>query len=138
MPPERAFQSHILEGAVEAVAPKRKWRKLLGSIDTRLMEENMLDIRKYLFRLKDDDKEVFRAGISYLSTIGALLRWLPLDHHWRTDVTSFVGREELRVAPTPLSGEEVFHQLDGTEFLADNDQDQEMNEFVLQSTDLDQ
>ncbi|KAJ9546594.1 hypothetical protein OSB04_019137 [Centaurea solstitialis] len=47
-------------------------------------------------------------------------RWLPLDHHWRTDVRSFVGREELRVAPTPVSGEDVLHQLDSTKFLADN------------------
>ncbi|KAJ9536598.1 hypothetical protein OSB04_un000247, partial [Centaurea solstitialis] len=29
--------------------------------------------RKYLFRLKDDDEEVFGAGIPYLSTIVALL-----------------------------------------------------------------
>ncbi|KAJ9566699.1 hypothetical protein OSB04_002665 [Centaurea solstitialis] len=37
------------------------------------MISQSVKIRKYLFRLKDDDKEVFGAGSSYLSTIGALL-----------------------------------------------------------------
>ncbi|KAJ9535518.1 hypothetical protein OSB04_un001351 [Centaurea solstitialis] len=101
-------------GVVKAVAPKRKWGKLLGSIYTHLMEEkskaqpifiiNLYEIIsdhklytldeirettsylksefeikdtgktwKYLFRLKDDDEEVFGVGILYLSTIGALL-----------------------------------------------------------------
>ncbi|XP_052619588.1 uncharacterized protein LOC111897976 [Lactuca sativa] len=46
-------------------------------------------------------------------------RWLPTNHHWRRDTKSFVGREELRVAPKPSSGEEVLQQLDGTEFLAE-------------------
>ncbi|KAK9073298.1 hypothetical protein SSX86_007622 [Deinandra increscens subsp. villosa] len=52
-------------------------------------------------------------------------RWLPTDHSWRSDKRSFVGQEpygmELRNAPIPASGDEVLQQLDGIEFLRDND-----------------
>jgi len=48
-------------------------------------------------------------------------RWLPSDHHWRSDIRSFVGGNELRIAPIPSSGQEVLQQLNGVVFLADND-----------------
>ncbi|KAJ0592692.1 hypothetical protein HanHA300_Chr03g0088101 [Helianthus annuus] len=48
-------------------------------------------------------------------------RWLPSDHSWRSDIRSFVGRHEFRVAPIPLSGEEVLQQVGDIEFLVDND-----------------
>ncbi|GKE37027.1 uncharacterized protein Tco_1460432 [Tanacetum coccineum] len=47
-------------------------------------------------------------------------RWLPTDHRWRSDVRSFVGREEIRAAPIPPTGEEVLRQLEGVDFLIDN------------------
>ncbi|KAK1414097.1 hypothetical protein QVD17_29837 [Tagetes erecta] len=37
------------------------------------------------------------------------------------DIRSFVGGNELRIAPIPSAGHEVLQQLDGVEFLADND-----------------
>ncbi|KAL4560827.1 hypothetical protein LXL04_032982 [Taraxacum kok-saghyz] len=44
-------------------------------------------------------------------------RWLLVDHHWRKDTRSFVGKEELRDAPIPVSGEEVLQKLHDHEFL---------------------
>ncbi|KAL4575590.1 hypothetical protein LXL04_022438 [Taraxacum kok-saghyz] len=49
------------------------------------------------------------------------LRWLPSDHCWRKDTRSFDGKEELRAATKPSSGEEVLQELDGTEFLQELD-----------------
>jgi hypothetical protein len=52
-------------------------------------------------------------------------RWLPTEHNWRSDSRSFVGQQpdgmEFRNAPIPPSGDEVLQQLDGMEFLVDND-----------------
>ncbi|XP_076914543.1 uncharacterized protein LOC143573590 [Bidens hawaiensis] len=48
-------------------------------------------------------------------------RWLPSDHRWRSDIRSFDGRDEFRIAPISPSGDEVLQQLDGMEFLVDND-----------------
>lgn len=47
-------------------------------------------------------------------------RWLPVDHRWRLDTRSFLGRHELRVAPVPSSGKEILQKLENTEFLVDN------------------
>nr|XP_033512423.1 uncharacterized protein LOC104097825 [Nicotiana tomentosiformis] len=38
-------------------------------------------------------------------------RFLPLDHPFRRDKKSFDGKEEHRLTPAPLSGEEVFEEL---------------------------
>ncbi|KAL4560130.1 hypothetical protein LXL04_032279 [Taraxacum kok-saghyz] len=48
-------------------------------------------------------------------------RWLPSDHRCRKDTRSFDGKEELRAAPKPSSGEEVLQELDDTEFLQELD-----------------
>nr|XP_009799974.1 PREDICTED: uncharacterized protein LOC104245959 [Nicotiana sylvestris] len=38
-------------------------------------------------------------------------KFLPVDHPFRRDKKSFDGKEEHRLAPTPLTGEEVFEEL---------------------------
>lgn len=39
-------------------------------------------------------------------------RFLPLYHKWRYDGRTFDGKQELRPAPRPLSGDEVLQQID--------------------------
>ncbi|KAL4579441.1 hypothetical protein LXL04_015589 [Taraxacum kok-saghyz] len=56
------------------------------------------------------------ASLSGWSTKGALACPLPSDHRWRKDTRSFDGKEELRAAPKPSSGEEVLQELDGDFF----------------------
>ncbi|XP_071741432.1 uncharacterized protein [Rutidosis leptorrhynchoides] len=46
-------------------------------------------------------------------------RWLSTDHPWRRDTRSFMGGQELRVAPICPSGEQVLQQLDDKGFLVD-------------------
>ncbi|XP_076927018.1 uncharacterized protein LOC143590413 [Bidens hawaiensis] len=48
-------------------------------------------------------------------------RCLPSDHSWRSDVRSFVGESESRIAHVPPSRDEVLQQLDDMEFFVDND-----------------
>ncbi|KAJ9561385.1 hypothetical protein OSB04_006545 [Centaurea solstitialis] len=88
----------------------------------------MLDIRKYLFRLKDDGEEVFGVGILYLSTIGALFEAVKLGVSIGTGypylepgtVTDVIGSDSHMFATANCP-----------------DQDQEMNKSVLKSTDPD-
>ncbi|KAJ9567338.1 LOW QUALITY PROTEIN: hypothetical protein OSB04_003304 [Centaurea solstitialis] len=54
----------------------------------------VLDIRKYLFRLKEDDEEVFGDGIPYLSTIGALFTPRDSDDFTNDDYSKIKGPEK--------------------------------------------
>ena len=44
-------------------------------------------------------------------------RFLPTNHRWRNNATSFDGKTESRPPPKPLSGEEVLHQLNKIELV---------------------